>query len=817
MSDSPIHSLSDIMHAMYRPLAFAAKNNCAHLNSVKGLNTLIPGLAAQARLLAGTEQIKAELITIANMFADFYHKPVEVQRTTVLNAIKLINNFNILDKKYNVNSTAAIDVSAVDYSLRQLARPVSDLPGVGPKTATALARLKCRTFEDLLYLIPRVYVDRRNCMPVSELEPGDQAVVIGSIHGRPSVRSAGRLRLLEMLINDGSAIIAAKWFRLAPRYAALLLKKYTVGDRVIMTGQIKRFGLRLEIHHPDIELLEAGDDPRSCLTISPLYPLTEALAQKTIQRLVQALIARLPDIMHEYLPQGICSVYNLAGLRDALQHIHSPALDDDPEQLNAGTSAWHRRIVFDEFFMLQLLLALKKQGTALEQGAALCISDHDFKKMLGALPFSLTNAQACAVAEIRADMAAAAPMHRLLQGDVGSGKTVVSLLAACIAIHNGYQAAIMAPTEILAEQHCRSIAALPQGRALRIAMLTGSRSAPERARLLAQIHDGSAQLIIGTHALIQEAVCFQRLGLVVIDEQHKFGVLQRAAFKSKGEQPDILIMTATPIPRTLGLTVYGDLDISVIDELPPGRTPVITTLCNESRRSEVYDLIRRTIAEGNQAFIVYPLVEASEKLDLLDATRMAAHLQQDIFPDMCVGLLHGRMSAAEKEKVMHNFTAGHTNILVATTVVEVGIDVPNAALMIIEHAERLGLSQLHQLRGRVGRGASTSRCVLLAQYSRSEDARKRLAIMEQTNDGFRIAEEDFAIRGPGEFLGTRQSGLPDFRVAHIGRDSRILQQARSAAFKLIAGDPRLERPEHQALRRVLQARWQGRLELAGIG
>jgi ATP-dependent DNA helicase RecG len=497
--------------------------------------------------------------------------------------------------------------------------------------------------------------------------------------------------------------------------------------------------------------------------------------------------------------------------------VHQPHTDDNLDQLNNTTSHYHRRIVFDEFFLLQTMLALKKKGVALEQGISLAITDNELNTLIDGLPFGLTSAQVRVIHEIRLDMADGVPMHRLLQGDVGSGKTVISLIAACIAVQNGCQAAIMAPTEILAEQHYTTIKNLALARDLQIVMLTGKQPKAARTKSLAAISNGSAQIILGTHALIQEAVIFNRLGLVVVDEQHKFGVLQRARFKKKGGNPDILVMTATPIPRTLGLTVYGDLDVSIIDELPPGRTPVTTRLYNESRRQDVYELVSRTISNGNQAFIVYPLVDTSEKLDLRDATRMAAHLQQDIFPELRIALLHGRMDSAEKESVMQAFSAGHTHILVATTVIEVGIDVPNAALMIIEHAERFGLSQLHQLRGRVGRGAAESLCVLLAQFSRSNDARKRLRIMEQTNDGFKIAEEDFNIRGPGEFLGTRQSGLPDFRVAHIGRDIRILQEARSAAFDLVDQDPRLESPENQPFKNILAERWKGRLKLAGIG
>lgn len=811
MNDIPTRTLADIASAMRKPLSFAAKNNFAHLSTVKGLDSLLPALAGQALALCCPEHI---VRAIAEGFQDFHKQTIEKQKELILKSLEMINNINILAETPHTEYDISCDAS---FSLQQLARPVAELPGIGPKTAALLERLNVRTFEDLLYLVPRAYIDRRTALPIARLEPGAHAVVIGSVQGTPFIKSTGRMRMLEMHVNDGSAVMTARWFKLPQRYAALLKNKYADGDRVMMSGQVKSFGYRLEMHHPEIELLEPDEDPGSLLAITPLYPLTDGLAQKTVQRIMQALVKRIPDIVHEYLPVEVRSRFNLAGLQEAFSHVHQPAATDNPGELNAAISRYHRRIVFDEFFMLQLMLALKKKGAALEQGVALSIPERDLRACIAELPFQMTEAQMRTLDDIRRDMAAPAAMHRLLQGDVGSGKTVVSLLAACIAMHNGYQAAIMAPTEILAAQHYATISRLPAGHRLRVAMLTGNQPRSERARLLEEIRSGSAQLIIGTHALIQEAVSFHRLGLVIIDEQHKFGVLQRADFKKKGGNPHILVMTATPIPRTLGLTVYGDLDISVIDQLPPGRLPVTTRLYSESRRMEVYELVRTAVEAGNQAFIVYPLVEASEKLDLLDATRMAAHLQQDIFPALQIALLHGRMSAHEKEAVMGDFSAGRTHVLVATTVIEVGIDVPNAALMIIEHAERFGLSQLHQLRGRVGRGSGESLCVLLAQFSQSDDARKRLEVMEQTNDGFRIAEEDFNIRGPGELLGTRQSGLPDFRVAHIGRDIRILQQARSAAFDLVNGDPLLERPEHQSLKKILARRWKGRLELAGIG
>jgi len=439
------------------------------------------------------------------------------------------------------------------------------------------------------------------------------------------------------------------------------------------------------------------------------------------------------------------------------------------------------------------------------------------RKFYRLLPFALTAAQQRVIKEIERDMASPRSMNRLLQGDVGSGKTAVSMAALITACENGHQAAIMAPTEILAEQHYRNLRVWAEKLGLRTALLTGGLKTAERRELQGRIQNGEIDLVVGTHALIQEGVLFRDLGLIVIDEQHRFGVVQRATLRKKGQIPDVLVMTATPIPRTLAMTVYGDLDISVIDEMPPGKIPVRTKVFSESQRTRVYEIIRREAKKGNQIFIVYPLVEASENLDLKDATRMAEHLRKEIFPDCRVGLVHGRMKGKEKDRIMNDFSNKMINILVSTTVIEVGIDIPEASLMVIEHAERFGLSQLHQLRGRVGRSDIPSFCILLTQKRGSEDARKRLRIMEQTNDGFRIAEEDLAIRGPGEFMGTRQSGLPDFRIASVVRDGRILGEAKADAFAPVEDDPNLENPDHLALREVLLRRWRGRLEMAKTG
>jgi len=433
------------------------------------------------------------------------------------------------------------------------------------------------------------------------------------------------------------------------------------------------------------------------------------------------------------------------------------------------------------------------------------------------LPFALTPAQERVLSEIESDMRLPHPMNRLLQGDVGSGKTIVALMAGLMAIEGGYQMALMAPTEILAEQHFLNIRPLVEKLGLRTALLTSSLKKSQKETLGEEIHAGKIHMVIGTHALIQEGVEFQRLGLVIIDEQHKFGVLQRVSLKKKGYNPDVLVMTATPIPRTLAMTLYGDLEVSVIDQLPPGRGTITTRVFNEKERFRVYRILREEISKGKQAYVVYPLVEESERLDLKDATQMAKHLQRDIFPEFRVGLIHGRLKSEEKETIMADFKSQRIHILVSTIVIEVGIDVPNASVMVIEHAERFGLSQLHQLRGRVGRGKDPSQCLLIAQYPRSEEAQRRLRVMEQTTDGFKIAEEDLAIRGPGELLGTQQSGLPDFRVANFVRDIQLLGEARKEAFSIISRDPILSLPEHLFTKETLKERWKGRLELATIG
>ena len=578
------------------------------------------------------------------------------------------------------------------------------------------------------------------------------------------------------------------------------------------------------IRDRDVEWPAAGETPAALMEqdtlnfgrILPVYPLTEGLHQKSLRKIMKEIVECYATQVIEAIPAEVVKRQELLPLDQALCQVHFPESDADLRMLEQAASPGHRTLVFDDFFYLELGMALKRRGIALEEGIAFKVTHRYTREIVRLLPFQLTAAQRRVLSEIKEDLIAPHPMHRLVQGDVGSGKTIVALMAALVAVENDYQVAIMAPTELLAEQHYLTIHGWCEQVGVKAVLVTSaSLRGKKGAEPLAEISEGRAQIVIGTHAVIQERVEFHRLGLGIIDEQHRFGVLQRGLLKKKGRNPDILVMTATPIPRTLAMTVFGDLSLSVIDELPPGRTPIETIIRSETQREQVYRLIRDEIAAGRQAYVVYPLVEESEKSELKAATQMEEQLRREVFPDLRIGLLHGRLKPEEKEAVMRSFKEREMDILVATTVIEVGIDVPNATIMLVEHAERFGLSQLHQLRGRVGRGSARSRCILLAGPKRTEEARRRLQVMVETGDGFLIAEADLKIRGPGDFLGVRQAGLPDFRVGNILRDGRILEEARKEAFSLVEAHSDLN-AIHPRLMAELARRWEGRLELAGI-
>lgn len=706
-------------------------------------------------------------------------------------------------------------------SRKNLEASMRFIRGVGPKMAELLAKKGIQVVEDALYHLPSRYEDRRRLRLIEELRPGWVEVFHAEVQVADAVVAKGGRRFFEAVVGDDSGSIVLKWFHCNPRY---MKGVWQPGKKGIFTGEVVLYGSRREIHHPEVEWLKEGEDLASVVAgdpvnfgrTVPVYPLTEGLHQKALRKVLKEVVDSCSRSVATHIPDDIMVRRSLMPLTDALNEVHFPANDADITVLNSHATKAHRTLAFDELFFFQLGLALKRQGTSLEDGIPFQISHKYTRPLLKMLPYSLTAAQKRVLSEIKQDMSCPAPMYRLVQGDVGSGKTIVALLAALLAVENDCQAAIMAPTELLAEQHFLNIHKLCEQLGIAVRLLSSAVKGKERTATLEAIASGTVQIVVGTHAVIQEKVLFRRLGLGIIDEQHRFGVLQRGGLKKKGACPHILVMTATPIPRSLAMTVYGDLSLSVIDELPPGRTPVATRVCSESQRSQVYRLIKDEVRSGRQAYLICPLVEESEKSELRAATQMAEHLAAEIFPELRIGLLHGRLKPEEKETVMASFKARELDVLVATTVIEVGIDVPNATVMVVEHADRFGLSQLHQLRGRVGRGSGHSRCILLAGGSLSDEARQRLKVMEETTDGFRIAEADLELRGPGDFLGTRQAGLPDFRVAHILRDARILEEARHEAFALVAKDPGLSAIENSLLRDELLWRWGGRLELAVV-
>jgi ATP-dependent DNA helicase RecG len=694
-----------------------------------------------------------------------------------------------------------------------LATPLQFLKGVGPQRAKLLTNLGLRTVEDALYYLPVRHEDRSQLTPLRSLKPNDVTTVSGVIRA-VSPPPRGRPRVpLSVLLGDGTGFLTCVWFG-----QAFLERLFQRGQRLLVHGKVQRYRSGpLQMQVKDYEIVEEepgedGDPSDETLhtgRLVPVYGLTRGLRARGMRVLMKRLVDGYVDGLEDPLPEALRTRHRLEPLRDALRAGHFPKTDADQ-------AAARRRLVYDEFLLLQLGLAIRRHRQGREPGLALNPPGALARRLLASLPFALTAAQERVWREIRTDMAEPYPMNRLLQGDVGSGKTVVAALAILTAVESGYQAALMAPTEILAEQHLMTLTQLLEPLAVPVALLTNAVKGKARQRVLAGVAEGEIGCVIGTHALVQHDVRFRRLGLSVVDEQHRFGVNQRATLKRKGESPDVLVMTATPIPRTLALTIYGDIEESVIYQVHPGRKPVITKARTESARRQIYTFLREQAGAGRQIYVVYPLVEESEVIDLRAATEMAERLQHEVFPDLRIGLLHGRMTFAEKERVMREFKAGAVHVLVSTTVIEVGIDVPNASVMLVEHAERFGLSQLHQLRGRVGRGPWKSYCILLSGAS-SEEAKQRLQAMTDTSDGFKIAEADLVLRGPGDFFGTRQSGLPEFRVADLIRDAAALEAARRDAATLVREDPSLVAPAHRALRAALLQRWRGKLDLAGIG
>ncbi|NVK40559.1 MAG: ATP-dependent DNA helicase RecG [Oceanospirillaceae bacterium] len=661
-------------------------------------------------------------------------------------------------------------------------RPVTDLKGVGAALDLKLERLGIRTLQDLLFHLPLRYQDRTRVVPIGALRPGDEAVISGEIKVADLVQ--GRRRALLCRIQDGTGIISLRFFH----FSATQKNQLRPGVHLRCFGEARPGPAGLEMVHPEYRRIESDAAVPVDDALTPIYPATEGLHQTRLRSLVTLALQSLePGVLPDLLPETLRAQWKLPELESSIRYLHHPPVDADQALLLDGRHPAQRRLAFEELLAHHLSL-LKLRHQAQRQGApALPYRGELVRPFLEALPFPLTGAQKRVCNEVARDLAKSVPMLRLVQGDVGSGKTVVAAMAALQAVENGYQAAVMAPTEILAEQHHINFSAWLEPLGIEVAWLAGKVKGKAREKQLGTIADGSARVVVGTHALFQDDVHFHDLGLVVVDEQHRFGVHQRLSLREKGcdgeRAPHQLIMTATPIPRTLTMSAYADLDCSIIDELPPGRTPVSTVVIADSRRAEVVERVRLACAQGRQAYWVCTLIEESEALQC-QAAEVTEESLREALPGLRIGLVHGRMKAAEKAAVMAQFKAAELDLLVATTVIEVGVDVPNASLMIIENPERLGLAQLHQLRGRVGRGSVESYCVLMYQAPLSKQGRERLGVMRETSDGFRIAEKDLELRGPGEVLGTRQTGMMQFRIANLQRDADLLPRVRQVATQI---------------------------------
>ncbi len=667
--------------------------------------------------------------------------------------------------------------------------PVQFLKGIGEKRAQALAAVGVFSLIDLIQYFPRRYLDRSHITSIKNLKLNEQATAVGKVQ-TCGIKKGVRPRFI-LVLTDETGYLTCIWFHQLPYWQ----KRFKPGQLLAVSGKISYFGGK-QIIHPDFDLLSEEsenleDDFLHTGAIIPIYPSTEALSRvgldsRGFRRILKNLVKNYAHQFEESLPSSIICKNNLLSFATALRNIHFPESFQLLQQAQM-------RLKFEELFWLEFMLAFRKQKIQLKQSGIRFSEIGDRTKELAEkLPFQLTDAQRKVLKEIHHDLRSPHPMYRLLQGDVGSGKTIVALVTMLIAIENGYQAALMAPTEILAEQHYLTFKKMLTGLKVNIHLLIGSQKKSERDLITSEIVNGVCHIVIGTHAIIQEKINFYKLGLVVIDEQHRFGVSQRAELFQKGNNPDVLVMTATPIPRTLSLTVYGDLDISVIDEMPSGRKPIKTTWRFANKRLEIYQFVKSKIEQGQQAYIVFPLIEESEKLDLKAATESYNKLRQGIFANYKIALLHGRLKSEEKEAIMESFKKNQTQILISTTVIEVGVDIPNATIMVIENAERFGLTQLHQLRGRVGRGSNQSYCILIAQQPLTEEAQLRLNTMTKTTNGFEIAEVDLQLRGPGEFFGTKQHGLPELKIANPITDTPLLKQARDEAFRIIHEDQEME-------------------------
>lgn len=793
---------SSWLYRILKPLTYVSKNNFANLAKAKGLERTLTFLINNAPQELSLD-LKNKLFRLISGLEDV---SFEEKKERISRLLEILQNSNKIQKS----------LSYEEYQLHKkiLKQPLTVVRGIGSKLAKNLEKRDLKTIEDLLFFLPRDYEDRRKITTIANLKEGESALIFGEIL-KSGTSSFSNRKLFSAFITDGTGFLTLKWFNFNERVWRSLLMP---GKKVYAIGEVSRFGRTLEMVHP--EIIEEDNKEKLDLEIGkivPVYSSVEGISVKQFRKIMFQVVENYTEYLDTLIPEKILNERKLMSLGEAIKKLHFPDNKKDIWALKTQQNVYYRSLVFDEFFFLELALALRKGKIKKEKGIAFKTESNLVKDFLKKLPFELTSAQKRVIEEIKKDMSNPVPMNRLLQGDVGCGKTIIAFVAALIAIENGYQVALMAPTEILAEQHYQNFRQYTQIIGINTALLTGGIPSSRKREIYYGTSLGHINFVIGTHALFQEKVEFKKLGLVIIDEQHRFGVLQRAALreKAKGFTPDTLVMTATPIPRTLALTIYGDLDLSIINEMPKGRKPVITKLFLGYNRRRAYEEVRKELKKGHQAYFILPLIEESEKLDLQAVLTYGDYLKKEVFPEYQVEILHGRLSSLEKERIMHAFKRKDVQILVSTTVVEVGVDVPEATVMVIEHAERFGLSQLHQLRGRVGRGTAQAYCFLIAhKISMNSEAFKRLQILCETNDGFKIAEEDLKLRGPGEFLGTKQSGYLEFKKADLVKDYEILLSAREAAFKLLEEDPELK--NYPLLKEELLKRWEEKLKLSEV-
>ncbi|HTL60213.1 MAG TPA: ATP-dependent DNA helicase RecG [Nitrospira sp.] len=824
-----------------RPIEFASRNGFAHLPTVKNLSSFVSSQVLWALSdHVYPKSVEAGLLKLRTLFSeDQARLPTAEQERRLLEAAAILRSLReaaddrrhawqvpepVMHEEPPSQPISSRDVGVV---------PIRFAKGVGPKRSSIMQRLGIETVEDALWTVPWRYEDRSVMTPLGDLVPGMVTAVCGTVAKSTLKRTRNRrLTVLEVGLEDTTGRMQAVFFN-----QPYLEQVLAVGRSVMMSGRIIAGRQGWMVPRMEVSQYETvGEGTEFTLHVGrivPIYHETKGWTSRQMRVLIKGLLDDHAADHKETLPVAVRARQRLMPVQEALAEVHFPRSGADLPLFDQGRSPAHRRLAFEELFLLQVALAARHRSVQSEKKSFHFNPRTPLLEKLGrALPFQLTAAQDQVVREIFRDMISPRPMNRLVQGDVGSGKTVVALHAIVMACGSGYQAALMAPTEILAEQHYRNLSKVLDGLGLKAALLRGSEKAATRKSQLAQLASGEIQVAIGTHALIQKGVRFHSVALAVVDEQHKFGVLQRKTLTEKGYKPDVLVLTATPIPRTLAMTVYGDLDVSIIRALPPGRKPVRTFLFGEAQRRRAYQILRDELRNNRQAYVVYPLVEESEKSDLQAAIQGAERLQREEFKEFRVGLVHGRMKAADKEAVMAEFMAGKIHLLVATTVIEVGVDVANATTMMIEHAERFGLAQLHQLRGRVGRAGHQSYCLLMTatlgrhkmplgkrptgDQETTSLVKERLEALVRSSDGFVIAEEDLRIRGPGEFFGLRQWGMPEFRVANIVRDAELLQQARLEAFSLLKQDPQLNGPAHQGIRTAMLRKWEKKLDLGSV-